>query len=479
MEHCDSPEYIYDPDRIAQLLDNESMDFFHRVDSNELIYEHAQKKASILGKKYLKGEKLGEGSYGKVKEVLDIENLCRRAIKILKQKKLRRIPNGEDNVKREITIMKKLHHVNVLGLIEVFRNDEKMKLYMVLEYCCCNMQDMLEKSPKKRLPEWQAHSCFVQLIEGVQYLHSQRVVHKDIKPGNLLIATEGTLKISDLGVAEELNLFAQDDKITMSQGSPAFQAPEIANGDDDFHGFKVDVWACGITLFNMITGQYPFEGDTIYKLFDNIVKCEFTIPDWVDEHLQSLIKGMLQREAKNRLSTHEIKAHTWCRKQQPRNGSDRVGIPALDTDDDRSAAAAAEDKLRNTTVYPYLEHLVADLQRERLQPRQAAEDGPPHHAFIGGGAHHWTVYHDDVSGTGTTDSAGGGCAAAKAGNTTVSSSGAHDADGASVNVNGAGAASLENTNHNASTTADAGRHNERLGTKTKKARGRRAACLVS
>lgn len=73
--------------------------FFHRVDSNQIIYEEKKKKCKFIGK-YVMGDVLGEGSYGKVKEVLDSETLCRRAVKILKKKKLRRIPNGEVNVQR-------------------------------------------------------------------------------------------------------------------------------------------------------------------------------------------------------------------------------------------------------------------------------------------------------------------------------------------------------------------------------------------
>lgn len=73
--------------------------FFHRVDSNQIIYEVKKRKLKLIGK-YVMGDLLGEGSYGKVKEMLDSETLCRRAVKILKDRKLRRIPNGEQNVQR-------------------------------------------------------------------------------------------------------------------------------------------------------------------------------------------------------------------------------------------------------------------------------------------------------------------------------------------------------------------------------------------
>ena len=80
------------------LIDDDPF-IFRRVDSDEIIYQPRRKRAKLIGK-YVLGDMLGEGSYGKVKECLDSENLCRRAVKILKRKKLRKIPNGEANVKR-------------------------------------------------------------------------------------------------------------------------------------------------------------------------------------------------------------------------------------------------------------------------------------------------------------------------------------------------------------------------------------------
>ena len=82
---------------------------------------------------------------------------------------------------------------------------------------------MLDKSPVGKFPPWQAHFYFCQLIEGLEYLHSHRVIHKDIKPGNLLLDTTGVLKIADFGVAELLDRFAPDDTCRTSQGTPAFQ----------------------------------------------------------------------------------------------------------------------------------------------------------------------------------------------------------------------------------------------------------------
>lgn len=121
---------------------------------------------------------------------------------ILTKRKLRRIPNGEQNVRREIQLLRKLHHRNVIELIDVLYNEEKQKMYLIMEYCVGGLQEMVDSAPLKKLPLFQAHRYFVQLIDGLEYLHGQGVIHKDIKPGNLLLTLDHTLKISDFGVAE-------------------------------------------------------------------------------------------------------------------------------------------------------------------------------------------------------------------------------------------------------------------------------------
>ena len=103
------PPILADPAFDFLNEDDESI-FFHKVNSDDIIYRPYKKCAKLLGK-YLMGDTLGEGSYGKVKECLDCETLCRRAVKILKKKKLRKIPNGEANVKRWYKFYYFLNHM--------------------------------------------------------------------------------------------------------------------------------------------------------------------------------------------------------------------------------------------------------------------------------------------------------------------------------------------------------------------------------
>lgn len=108
---------------------------------------------------------------------------------------------------------------------------------------------------------------------------------------------------------QALDTFAADDTCYTGQGSPAFQPPEIANGHESFAGFKVDIWSSGVTLYNITTGLYPFEGDNIYRLFENIGKGEFTIPTEIDTPLRDLLIGMLEKDPLTRFSLQEVKRH--------------------------------------------------------------------------------------------------------------------------------------------------------------------------
>uniref|UniRef100_A0A2M4BIM8 Serine/threonine-protein kinase STK11 n=1 Tax=Anopheles marajoara TaxID=58244 RepID=A0A2M4BIM8_9DIPT len=376
-------EWINDDDELERLdlpigIDPTST-VFNRVDSSDIIYQEKKKKCKLVGK-YVMGDVLGEGSYGKVKEVLDSETLSRLAVKILTKRKLRRIPNGEQNVRREIKLLRKLQHRNVIELLDVLYNEEKQKMYLIMEYCVGGLQEMLDSVQDRKLPMHQAHDYFVQLLDGLEYLHGRGIIHKDIKPGNLLLTLDHTLKISDFGVAEALDIFAPTDECTTGQGSPAFQPPEIANGHEVFSGFKVDIWSTGVTLYNITTGLYPFEGDNIYKLLENIGKCEWQPPEWLECRLADLLVNILQADPAKRFTLQQIRHHEWFQ-FAPVASSPPVPIPPLKGDWHRCSTvlpyliAHHYEGDRDMPAVYFTEHDInEEMARQRFEQEQALLD---------------------------------------------------------------------------------------------------------
>lgn len=203
--------------------------FFKRVDSLEM---QKPRRVKIVHN-YLMGELLGDGSYGKVKECLDLQSLSRRAVKIINLKLVaRKIPRGVENVRKEINIMKRLSHKNVIKLYDTYEKnggksdcverqtdpllaaaaqmvsiEKPPKLYIFMDYCMTSLEKLLKNAPEQRLRNWQAQLYFKQLIDGLEYLHSINIIHNDIKPGNLLITCNDVLKICDFSISAELNLF--------------------------------------------------------------------------------------------------------------------------------------------------------------------------------------------------------------------------------------------------------------------------------
>ena len=103
--------------------------------------------------------------------------------------------------------------------------------------------------------------------------------------------------------------YSPDDTVTSSAGSPAFQPPELANGNPSFSGFKLDIWSAGITLWNFATGTYPFEGETIFSLYAAIGRGVYTIPHDVDEVLADLLTNILCIDVAKRYTISQIKEH--------------------------------------------------------------------------------------------------------------------------------------------------------------------------
>ncbi|KAI9799703.1 MAG: hypothetical protein M1825_004438 [Sarcosagium campestre] len=174
-------------------------------------------------------------------------------------------------IQEEIAIMKKLHHENLVSLIEVLDDPSEDSLYMVMELC---KKGVIMKvgigETAEAYNEEQCRKFFRDLILGIEYLHGQGIVHRDIKPDNLLLTNNNTLKIVDFGVSEMFEK-ASEMRIAKSAGSPAFLSPElciIRNGS--ISGKAADIWSIGVSLYCLQFGRIPFEKEGMLELYDAI-----------------------------------------------------------------------------------------------------------------------------------------------------------------------------------------------------------------
>eukprot|EP01116_Phalansterium_solitarium_P013695 TRINITY_DN3109_c0_g1_i1.p1 TRINITY_DN3109_c0_g1~~TRINITY_DN3109_c0_g1_i1.p1 ORF type:complete len:448 (-),score=97.67 TRINITY_DN3109_c0_g1_i1:168-1337(-) len=322
-------------------------DVIKRLNSTELSYK--QRTAPKVVNGYVLGETIGQGSYGKVREAFHRQSCQKFAIKILQRRALRKMRGGEENVLREIRLMQQLHHRNCVQFIEQFTwppdsdsqppmasmpasplaarlgrrlpqaaatDSSSSKWYLVLELVDAgSLQQLLDAAPAHRLPLSQARSLFGQLVAALSYLHGLHIVHRDVKPDNLLLTSSGLLKLSDFGVALHVGADGRvaEQPSAVPSGALAFQPPEVAAGGEAAvpEPFKIDVWAAGIVLYVMVTGKFPFDGHNMYGVVDSIAAGRYNVPDGLDPDLTDLLRTMLDPNPKLRASLSHVRSHPW------------------------------------------------------------------------------------------------------------------------------------------------------------------------
>ena len=251
---------------------------------------------------------IGEGTFATVRLAINRQTEEKVAIKIMEKNK---ISHEEDKirVKREIQVLKKLRHPNIVHLYNVI--DTKDKIYLITEYIKgIELFDYIVK--KKKLSEKESCIFFQQIISGIEYLHKIKYVHRDIKPENILINEENNeLKIVDFGLSNSCNN-PNKNLLSSACGSPSYAAPEMLNGEK-YKAPPVDVWSCGIVLYAMLCGYLPFEDENNDndELYDKICKGKYTIPNHVSDKAKDLLQKILVTDPKRRFTILQIKNHPW------------------------------------------------------------------------------------------------------------------------------------------------------------------------
>ncbi|KXH69454.1 hypothetical protein CSAL01_08516, partial [Colletotrichum salicis] len=220
-------------------------------------------------------------------------------------------------IREEIAIMKKLNHPNLVQLIEVLDDPEEDSLYMVLEMCKKGV--VMKVGLNEKAKPYAEDSCrywFRDMILGIEYLHEQGVIHRDIKPDNLLLTDDDVLKIVDFGVSEMFEKPGDPMKTAKSAGSPAFLAPELCvvrHGDVD--GKATDIWSMGISLYCLRYGKIPFEQEGVLEMYEAIKTDSPELPEDENPDFVDLISRILEKDPQKRIKMHELREHPWVTKQ--------------------------------------------------------------------------------------------------------------------------------------------------------------------
>ncbi|RYP80380.1 hypothetical protein DL770_006248 [Monosporascus sp. CRB-9-2] len=218
-------------------------------------------------------------------------------------------------IREEIAIMKKLNHPNLVSLIEVLDDPEEDSLYMVLEMCKKGV--VMKVGLDETADPYDEESCrcwFRDLILGIEYLHAQGVVHRDIKPDNLLLTADDVLKIVDFGVSE---MFEKPHEMMTkkSMGSPAFLAPELCTSKHgDVSGKAADIWSMGVSLYCLKYGRLPFQNDTVVDMLEAIRSEQVYVPPDENEHFKHLMDRILDKNPDSRITMPELREHPWVTK---------------------------------------------------------------------------------------------------------------------------------------------------------------------
>ena len=281
--------------------------------SNKVPCKYPKNGEVLCG--YKIGVTLGQGAFGKVKlatKLCDNGNRNEYAAKFIDKSQMDDLDDVE-RIYRESAILTSLKHPNIIRLYEVL--DTAQWVLIIMDYANGGeLKEFIASKPNNILPEHIACDIFNSTLNGLEYCHRRKVIHRDLKLENILIDTNGTIRIADFGLSATIQFGKQ---INTSCGTPSYIAPEIIRGDFAKHndsksnGAECDIWSLGVILFSMICGFLPFEAPNIRLLYNKICKADCVIPRYVSLESKQLIEGMLTVDIEERITLSQIRNHKW------------------------------------------------------------------------------------------------------------------------------------------------------------------------
>ena len=257
-------------------------------------------------------KELGVGSFGRVLLVQHKITQAQYAIKAIDKR-------NKDNIeespyfRREIEIMYRIHHPNVVKLFGHF--EDNTYCYFIMEYIPGgNIYSLCPKNGIPLISTQMVASLIKDVISAIYYLHHMNppIIHRDIKPENVLLGEGNVAKLTDFGWSNYMQGYS---KRTTVCGTPIYLAPEIINNTG--HDEKIDIWCIGVLMFELMTGQPPWKGDDITTLKYNIRRLKINWPKTMDPDARDLITKILRYIPEERISLRGMLMHPFFTKYFP------------------------------------------------------------------------------------------------------------------------------------------------------------------
>lgn len=244
-------------------------------------------------------EVIGEGSFGRVYK--GRRKFSGQVVALKFIPKVGRSEKDLRSLKREIDIMRGLKHPNIVLLLDSFETEREV--VVVTEYAEGELFQILEDDGS--LPENQVCEIACQLVSALYYLHSHRILHRDMKPQNILLGKGGVIKLCDFGFARAMSVSTL--VLTSIKGTPLYMSPELV--EEKPYDHSADLWSLGCILYELHTGAPPFYTNSIFQLVQLIVRDPVKWPENMSQDCLSFLKGLLMKDPEKRLSWPDLLHH--------------------------------------------------------------------------------------------------------------------------------------------------------------------------
>ncbi|XP_065589618.1 death-associated protein kinase 2 isoform X3 [Cyrtonyx montezumae] len=259
------------------------------------------------------GEELGSGQFAIVKKCREISTGLEYAAKFIKKRQSRASRRGvrREEIEREVAILQQTQHANIIKLHDIYEN--KTDVVLILELVSGGeLFDFLAQ--KESLSEEEATRFIKQILDGVNYLHSKKIAHFDLKPENIMLLDKNIpiphIKLIDFGLAHKIEDGVEFKNIF---GTPEFVAPEIVNYEP--LGLAADMWSIGVITYILLSGASPFLGETKQETLANITAVNYEFDEEFFSNTSDLAKDFIQKllvkDTRKRLTIQEALCHPW------------------------------------------------------------------------------------------------------------------------------------------------------------------------